>query len=47
MMAILLAFAFISDGLGRVMVRTPFLKVALALSGSAANGRVIERAKPP
>ena len=47
LMAIFFALAFISGGLGSVTVRTPFLKVALALSGSAVNGRVIERAKPP
>lgn len=45
--AIFLALLSISGGLGTVIVRTPLAKLALALVGSALNGRVSERAKEP
>jgi hypothetical protein len=44
LIAIFFALAVISGGFGRVIESTPFLKLAFALSGSAVNGSVIERA---
>jgi hypothetical protein len=47
LIAIFLALALTSGGLGRLIESTPFLKVALALLGSAANGRVSDRENEP
>ena len=47
LIAIFFALAATSGGFGRVIDSTPFLKLALAWPGSAANGSVTERANEP